>query len=73
MLTASLAAVVAPDGRLIGHVTAAADGSPDPLLSAVMLSIDSRETAESARRDLIRSGAIPPDPPAGHWLISDRN
>lgn len=68
-----LAAVVSPDGRLIGHVTAALDGSPDPLLAAVMLSAFARETAETARRDLIRFGAIPPDPPAGRWLISDRH
>jgi hypothetical protein len=70
---APLAAVVAADGRTVGHVTATADGSPDPFLAAVMLSADARETAESARRDAIRSGAIPPDPPAGRWMISDRD
>lgn len=68
-----LSPVLSPDGCLIGHVTAAPDGSPDPLLAAVMLSAFARETAETARRDAIRSGALPPDPPAGRWLISDRD
>lgn len=68
-----LATITAADGRPVAWVSPAADGSPDPVMAAAVARYLARETAEQARRDAIRSGAMPPEPPAARLLISDRH
>jgi hypothetical protein len=53
--------------RPIGPMTA------DPFLSRIAARYIASEAATAARRDAIRRGDIPPDPPAAGWLISDRH
>jgi hypothetical protein len=52
-------------------------GATDPetaaMLSAVLSRYLAAETAAAARCDAIRRGEIPPDPPAGRWIVSDRD
>lgn len=68
-----LATVTAADGRPVAMVTAAADGSPDPFLAAVVAAYVARETAAAVHRAAVRAGTVPPSPPAGRWLITDRD
>lgn len=53
-------------------VTAAADGSPDPFLSACVAQYLARCRAEQAHAAAVRSGAIAPAP-VDRWQISDRH
>jgi hypothetical protein len=72
---AELSPVFGADGRRVGLVSTTADGLPDPMLAAIVARYAAECAADRARRDAIRSGAIKPAPmpPAGRWLITDRD
>jgi hypothetical protein len=66
-----LAPIPGPAGRPVGFVTAGPDGSPDPLLAAILARYAAAEHAAESHRNMIRRGEIPPDPPIDRWNISD--
>lgn len=55
-------------GHPVGLVTPGA-----PWLAELIRRHAAEMAAAEARQDAIRSGAIPPRPPATRWLISDRD
>ena len=58
--------------RVPGGWIGASDPETAATLSAVLSRYLATETAAAARRDAIRAGLLPPDPPAGRWIVSDR-
>jgi hypothetical protein len=73
MLFGPLAPVLGPQGRPVALVSTAADGSPDPIMAAIVARYSAEVAAADTRRRAIAAGLIPPAPPIGRWLISDRH
>jgi hypothetical protein len=59
--------------RVSGGWIASSDPDTAALLSAVLSRYAAAETATAARRDAIRRGTLPPDPPAARLNVSDRD
>jgi hypothetical protein len=65
---AELEPVYGPDGRRAGFVTPG-----QPWLADLVARFAAAEAAELARRQAVRAGLMPPEPPASRWLITDRD
>jgi hypothetical protein len=65
---AELERVTNSQGQPIGWATPG-----QPLLAEILRRHAAQTAAQEARAQAIRAGLLPPGPPEGSWLISDRH
>jgi len=71
-----LASVRSASGFSVGSVSSLPNGSPDPLLSSVLLSYCDRLKEEEEARERLRSSVARGEAPpllSSVWLVSDRD
>jgi hypothetical protein len=56
-----------------GLVSTDRNGRPDPFLAAIVARHAAEVQAADIRRQAIAAGMIPPPPPSGRWIVSDRD